>query len=140
MSSTLLLSLFQELKEFYTPSGQLMSIPEGAYLVTCPSPAWGPWAVEFLWGVRVFHVFCYALFTSRYLFQIFGNVDVYSHSILRFWYQLSKPFARLFMGILPCISGIDLGMFFNYFLFDKMDTFLNNIVIIDNLGNIYLYC
>jgi hypothetical protein len=41
------------------------------------------------------------------------------------------------MGLLPCIYGIDLGIFLTYYFFDQIEQLLNNIVIIDQLGIVY---
>jgi len=121
----------------YSPLGEQVSIPPNSYVLTCPSAAFASPIAQFVWCLRLGWAIFFTIFMSRYFFQVFGNINIFQNSFFAFIFRLSRPLNRLFMGLLPCIYGIDLGIFLTYYLFDQVDQFLNHIVILDQSGILY---
>jgi uncharacterized protein YggT (Ycf19 family) len=121
----------------YSPIGEAVAIPPNSYILSCPSPEFADPIAELLWCLRLGWGLFFTIFMSRYFFQVFGNINIFQNSFFSFIFRLSRPLNRLFMGLLPCIYGIDLGIFLTYYLFDLIDQLLNHIVIVDHLGLVY---
>jgi uncharacterized protein YggT (Ycf19 family) len=121
----------------YSPLGEAIILPPNSYVLTCPSAAFAAPIAEFVWCLRITWSLLFTIFVSRFIFQVFGHLKIYQNSFFSFVFRISRPLNRLFMGVLPCIYGIDLGIFVTYYLFDQVDTILNHIVIIDQLGIVY---
>ena len=121
----------------YSPLGDPITLPSNSYLLTCPSATFAAPIAQFMWCLRLGWALFFTIFMSRYFFQVFGNINIFQNSFFSFIFRLSRPLNRLFMGLLPCIYGIDLGIFLTYYLFDQIDQLLNHIVIIDQLGLVY---
>jgi hypothetical protein len=83
-----------------------------------------------LWSARLIWAACYGILISRYVFQIFGNINIFGNSILAFFFRASRLPNRFLMGTLPSIYGIDLSLFLTFYLFEWVDQLLNKILII----------
>jgi uncharacterized protein YggT (Ycf19 family) len=121
----------------YSPLGEPGIVPPNSYVVICPSATFADPIAQFLLCLKLGWALVFTIFMSRFFLHVFRNINIFQNSFFGFIFRLSRPFNRLFMGLLPCIYGIDLGIFLTYSLFDLIDQFLNHIVIIDQLGIIY---
>jgi uncharacterized protein YggT (Ycf19 family) len=121
----------------YSPLGEPIAVPPNSYVLTCPNAAFGGPLAQIVWCLKLGWTLFFTIFMSRYFFQVFGNINVFQNSFLAFIFRLSRPLNRLFIGLLPCIYGIDLGIFLTYYLFDQIDQILNHIIIIDQAGILY---
>jgi hypothetical protein len=115
---------------------QISAAPD-SWILTCPTGSIAQMISQVLWCMRLGWSIFYAIHLSRFFFQIFGNINIFNSDFLRFIFQLSRFSNRLFIGILPCINGIDLGTFLTLFLFERFDQFLKQIVIYDQFFNTY---
>ncbi len=118
-------------------SNQQISVKPDSWILTCPSGSTAKIFSEILWCLRLGWAIFYAVHLSRFFFQVFGNISIFQNDFLQFIFQLSRFSNRLFIGVLPCINGIDLGTFLTLFLFERVDQFLKQIVIYDQFFNIY---
>lgn len=121
----------------YTHLGHEVVVPPGSYVLTCPNATYAIACTQLLWCCRLGWAIFFTIFMSRYFFQIFGNIDIFGNTFFAFIFRLSRPLNRMFIGLLPCIYGIDLGIFLTYYLFDQIDQILYHVVIIDQAGVIY---
>jgi uncharacterized protein YggT (Ycf19 family) len=121
----------------FSPTGEQIAVPQNSYVLTCPSGAVASSLAQVVWCLQLGWTIFFTVFMSRYFFQVFGNINVFENSFFAFIFRMSRPLNRLFMGVLPCVYGIDLGIFVTYFLFDQVDQFLNHIVLIDQIGTLY---
>lgn len=80
--------------------------------------------------VRIFTL----LLCCRYALQFFGNINPYDGGFFEVLYTFTQPYTRAFLGILPNIFGIDAGVYFSFYLLDRLDTILITIAIIDHTG------
>jgi uncharacterized protein YggT (Ycf19 family) len=132
------LHLVQRMNQIiYSPLGDPISVPLGSYVLTCPNAEIALPIVQLVWCLRLGWTVLFAIFISRYFFQVFGNIDVFENTFFAFIFRVSRPLNRLFMGILPCVYGVDIGIFVTYYLFDLVDKFLIHIVIMDQAGIFY---
>jgi len=126
-----------DLYDLHTPAGDLVQLSNDSIVITCPNAFIGAILGQLVWcmclGWALFGL-CYLL---RFILQYFGNIPVFQIPPLRFAFLITKPANQFFLGWLPCIGGLDLGVIFSYFLFDKIDWYLNHLVIIDNVGLVY---
>ena len=74
-----------------------------------------------------------AIIGFRYLCLWFG-VNPYGNEWIRAVYALTTPYVRLFLGSLPNIMGVDLGMILAIYLLDRIDHGILKIIIIDGAG------
>jgi uncharacterized protein YggT (Ycf19 family) len=99
------------------------------YAVHCDSSALAETLSQMLWCVRLAWAFYFAIFISRFFFQIFGHVQIFGNPFIEFIFRTSRLPNRLFIGILPSIYGIDIGIFLTFHIFERIDQFLNSIAI-----------
>lgn len=109
---------------------RMESAGKGFIHIYCNNGSVADVMTQLLWSVRLIWAVCYGILISRYIFQIFGNVNVFGNSILAFIFRASRLPNRFLMGTLPSIYGIDLSLFLTFYLFEWVDQFLNKIVII----------
>jgi uncharacterized protein YggT (Ycf19 family) len=121
----------------YSVTGEELLIPPNSYVLTCPNAAFASPITQFVWCCRLGWALFFSIFMSRYFFQVFGNIDIFSNTFFAFIFRLSRPMNRMFIGVLPCIYGIDLGVFLTYYLFNFIDQIFYHIVVIDQAGIIY---
>lgn len=77
------------------------------------------------------------LLTLRYTIQFFGQINPYDGGFMEVIYTFTQPYTRLFLGYFPNIFGIDGGLFVSFYVLDRIDNILLNLIIIDPLGNRY---
>lgn len=104
------------------------------YLVRCRTMFLAELFSQGLWCLRLGWAVYFAIYLSRYFFQIFGNIKIFGNSFLEFIFRASRFPNRAFVGILPCIYGIDFGVFLTFYIFERIDFVLNKIVILDPSG------
>lgn len=121
----------------YSSLGDEILLPPNSYVLTCPNATFGVALAQAVWCVRLGWALFFTIFMSRYFFQVFGNINIFKNSFLAFIFRLSRPLNRMFIGVLPCIYGMDLGVFLTYYLFNLVDKILYHIVIMDQAGIIY---
>lgn len=80
--------------------------------------------------VRIFTV----LLSCRYALQFFGNINPYDGGFFEVLYTFTRPYTRFFMGKLPNIFGIDAGVYFSFYVLDRLDTILVALIILDHTG------
>ena len=74
-----------------------------------------------------------AIIGFRYLCLWFG-VNPYGNGWIRAVYALTTPYVRLFLGSLPNIMGVDLGMILAIYVLDRIDYTCLKTIIIDGAG------
>jgi len=84
-------------------------------------------------GIRVFGF----LYMLRYSIQFFGHINPYDGGLFEAVYTCTEPYSRMFLGFLPCLYGIDMGLIVGFLVLDRIESLLNNIYIVDLAGNIY---
>lgn len=139
LASTGLEQLYSDidLYNLRTPAGKIVQLSPKSIVFTCPNSLLAELLGQLIWclciGWALFGL-CYLL---RFVLQYFGNIPVFQIPPLRFAFLITKPANQFFLGWLPCIGGLDLGVMFSYFLFDRIDWYLNHLVIIDSFGVVY---
>nr|YP_003002217.1 hypothetical protein K4Z71_pgp070 [Aureoumbra lagunensis]ACS36929.1 conserved hypothetical integral membrane protein [Aureoumbra lagunensis] len=77
------------------------------------------------------------LLTLRYTIQFFGQINPYDGGFMEVIYTFTQPYTRFFLGYFPNIFGIDGGLFVSFYLLDRLDSILLNLIIIDPTGQRY---
>lgn len=83
--------------------------------------------------VRVFGF----LYTVRFSLQFFGNINPYDGGPIELLYDFTEPFTRLFLGFMPRIYNMDIGLFIGFYALDRIEALIDNIAIVDLAGKIY---
>ena len=83
--------------------------------------------------IRVFGFF----YMLRFTIQFFGHINPYDGGFIETIYTFTEPYTRLFLGFLPCIYGLDMGLIVGFFVLDRIETLVTKIVILDITGKLY---
>ena len=84
-------------------------------------------------GIRVFGF----LYMLRFTIQFFGHINPYDGGLVETIYTFTEPYSRLFLGFLPSLYGVDMGLIVGFLVLDRVETIISNIVILDLAGKLY---
>jgi len=95
---------------------------------TCKNITFVRWVMIDL--IRIFTF----LLSCRYTLQFFGNINPYDGGFFETFYTFTQWYSRACMGILPNIFGMDSGIFFSFYLLERMESILKHIILINHFG------
>jgi len=135
--STLLLTSSRTI-EHALSNGELVEIPRDVTLIfelSNPDIAQFIGFLRFVLvdGIRLFGFF----YMLRFTIQFFGHINPYDGGLVETIYTFTEPYSRLFLGFLPSLYGVDMGLIVGFLVLDRVETVLSNIVVIDLAGNLY---
>jgi uncharacterized protein YggT (Ycf19 family) len=84
-------------------------------------------------GIRLFGF----LYMLRFAIQFFGHINPYDGGLVETIYTFTEPYSRLFLGFLPSLYGVDMGLIVGFLVLDRVETIISNIVILDLAGKLY---
>ena len=84
-------------------------------------------------GIRLFGF----LYMLRFTIQFFGHINPYDGGLVETIYTFTEPYSRLFLGFLPSLYGVDMGLIVGFLVLDRVETIISNIVILDLTGKLY---
>ena len=84
-------------------------------------------------GIRLFGF----LYMLRFTIQFFGHINPYDGGLVETIYTFTEPYSRLFLGFLPSLYGVDMGLIVGFLVLDRLETIISNIVIVDLTGILY---
>jgi uncharacterized protein YggT (Ycf19 family) len=84
-------------------------------------------------GIRLFGF----LYMLRFTIQFFGHINPYDGGLVETLYTFTEPYSRLFLGFLPSLYGVDMGLIVGFLVLDRVETIISNIVILDLAGKLY---
>jgi len=84
-------------------------------------------------GIRLFGF----LYMLRFTIQFFGHINPYDGGLVETIYTFTEPYSRLFLGFLPSLYGVDMGLIVGFLVLDRVETIISNIVILDLAGKLY---
>ena len=83
--------------------------------------------------IRIFGFF----YVLRFTIQFFGHINPYDGGLFETIYTFTEPYTRLFLGFLPSLYNIDMGLILGFIILDRIETLISKIAILDLAGTIY---
>ena len=83
--------------------------------------------------IRIFGFFYVLSFTI----QFFGHINPYDGGLFETIYTFTEPYTRLFLGFLPSLYNMDMGLILGFIILDRIETLISKIAILDLAGTIY---
>lgn len=135
--STLLLTTSRTIPHVLS-NGGFVELPKNVSLIFEVSNSDVAQAIGFLRfvlvdGIRIFGFF----YMLRFTIQFFGHINPYDGGLFETIYTFTEPYSRLFLGFLPSLYGIDMGLIVGFLVLDRIETIISNIVIVDLAGKLY---
>ena len=85
------------------------------------------------WMFRIFGFF----YVLRFTIQFFGHINPYDGGLFETIYTFTEPYTRLFLGFLPSLYNMDMGLILGFIILDRIETLISKIAILDLAGTIY---
>ena len=83
--------------------------------------------------IRIFGFF----YVLRFTIQFFGHINPYDGGLFETIYTFTEPYTRLFLGFLPSLYNMDMGLILGFIILDRIETLISKISILDLAGTIY---
>ena len=83
--------------------------------------------------IRIFGFF----YVLRFTIQFFGHIIPYDGGLFETIYTFTEPYTRLFLGFLPSLYNMDMGLILGFIILDRIETLISKIAILDLAGTIY---
>ena len=83
--------------------------------------------------IRIFGFF----YVLRFTIQFFGHINPYDGGLFETIYTFTEPYTRLFLGFLPSLYNMDMGLILGFIILDRIETLISKIAILDLDGTIY---
>ena len=83
--------------------------------------------------IRIFGFF----YVLRFTIQFFGDINPYDGGLFETIYTFTEPYTRLFLGFLPSLYNMDMGLILGFIILDRIETLISKIAILDLAGTIY---
>ena len=83
--------------------------------------------------IRIFGFF----YVLRFTIQFFGHINPYDGGLFETIYTFTEPYTRLFLGFLPSLYNMDMGLILGFIILDRIETQISKIAILDLAGTIY---
>ena len=83
--------------------------------------------------IRIFGFF----YVLRFTIQFFGHINAYDGGLFETIYTFTEPYTRLFLGFLPSLYNMDMGLILGFIILDRIETLISKIAILDLAGTIY---
>lgn len=83
--------------------------------------------------IRIFGFF----YVIRFTIQFFGHINPYDGGLFETIYTFTEPYTRLFLGFLPSLYNMDMGLILGFIILDRIETLISKIAILDLAGTIY---
>jgi len=83
--------------------------------------------------IRIFGFF----YVLRFTIQFFGHINPYDGGLFETIYTFTEPYTRLFLGFLPSLYNMDMGLIIGFIILDRIETLISKIAILDLAGTIY---
>ena len=83
--------------------------------------------------IRIFGFF----YVLRFTIQFFGHINPYDGGLFETIYTFTEPYTRLFLGFLPSLYNMDMGLILGFISLDRLETLISKIAILDLAGTIY---
>ena len=83
--------------------------------------------------IRIFGFF----YVLRFTIQFFGHINPYDGGLFETIYTFTEPYTRLFLGFLPSLYNMDMGLILGFIILDRIETLISKIAILDLAGTIY---
>ena len=83
--------------------------------------------------IRIFGFF----YVLRFRIQFFGHINPYDGGLFESIYTFTEPYTRLFLGFLPSLYNMDMGLILGFIILDRIETLISKIAILDLAGTIY---
>ena len=83
--------------------------------------------------IRIFGFF----YVLRFTIQFFGQINPYAGGLFETIYTFTEPYTRLFLGFLPSLYNMDMGLILGFIILDRIETLISKIAILDLAGTIY---
>ncbi len=83
--------------------------------------------------IRIFGFF----YVLRFTIQFFGHINPYDGGLFETIYTFTEPYTRLFLGFLPSLYNMDMGLILGFIILDRIETLISKIAILDLVGTIY---
>ena len=83
--------------------------------------------------IRIFGFF----YVLRFTIQFFCHINPYDGGLFETIYTFTEPYTRLFLGFLPSLYNMDMGLILGFIILDRIETLISKIAILDLAGTIY---
>jgi len=83
--------------------------------------------------IRIFGFF----YVLRFTIQFFGHINPYDGGLFETIHTFTEPYTRLFLGFLPSLYNMDMGLILGFIILDRIETLISKIAILDLAGTIY---
>ena len=83
--------------------------------------------------IRIFGFF----YVLRFTIQFFGHINPYDGGLFETIYTFTEPYTRLFLGFLPSLYNMDMGLILGFIILDRIETLISKIAILGLAGTIY---
>ena len=83
--------------------------------------------------IRIFGFF----YVLRFTIQFFGHINPYDGGLFETIYTFTEPYTRLFLGFLPSLYNMDMGLILGFIILDRIETLISKIAILDLACTIY---
>ena len=83
--------------------------------------------------IRIFGFF----YVLRFTIQFFGHINPYDGGLFETIYTFTEPYTRLFLGFLPSLYNMDMGLILGFIVLDRIETLVSKIAILDLAGTVY---
>ena len=83
--------------------------------------------------IRIFGFF----YVLRFTIQFFGHINPYDGGLFETIYTFTEPYTRLFLGFLPSLYNMDMGLILGFIILDRIETLISKIAILDLAGTFY---
>ena len=83
--------------------------------------------------IRIFGFF----YVLRFTIQFFGHINPYDGGLFETIYTFTEPYTRLFLGFLPSLYNMDMGLILGFIILDRIETLISKIAILDLAGTIF---
>ena len=83
--------------------------------------------------IRIFGFF----YMLRFTIQFFGHINPYDGGLFETIYTFTEPYTRLFLGFLPSLYNMDMGLILGFIVLDRIETLVSKIAILDLAGTVY---
>merc|ERR1712147_198213 len=80
--------------------------------------------------IRIFGFF----YVLRFTIQFFGHINPYDGGLFETIYTFTEPYTRLFLGFLPSLYNMDMGLILGFIILDRIETLISKIAILDFAG------
>ena len=77
--------------------------------------------------IRIFGFF----YVLRFTIQFFGHINPYDGGLFETIYTFTEPYTRLFLGFLPSLYNMDMGLILGFIILDRIETLISKIAILD---------